>query len=99
MSPPPGVTVLGGTSSLIGPMLGSSILTLLPELLRQLAEPVGPMLDNLDRAERFGWLGSADEWLALRKLRNRMIHEYVRNPAELAQALLAAHGVWRCSPR
>ena len=65
---------------------------LLPELLRQLAEPVGPMLDNLDRAERFGWLGSADEWLALRKLRNRMIHEYVRNPAELAQALLAAHG-------
>ncbi|WP_232058859.1 branched-chain amino acid ABC transporter permease [Azospira sp. I09] len=32
------MAVLGGTSSLIGPMLGSSILTLLPELLRSLQD-------------------------------------------------------------
>jgi hypothetical protein len=64
---------------------------LLPELLGALAEPVGPALDNLGKAERFAWLASTDDWLTVRKLRNRMIHEYVRDPAELAQALHAAH--------
>lgn len=64
---------------------------LLPELLKELAEPVGPAIDNLGKAERFGWLASVDDWLLVRKLRNRMIHEYVRDPAELAQALQAAH--------
>lgn len=64
---------------------------LLPALLQAKAESVGPALDNLNKAERFGWLASVDEWLVVRKLRNRMIHEYVKDPAELAQALQAAH--------
>jgi hypothetical protein len=64
---------------------------LLPELLRELAEPVGPAIDNLDRAEKLGLLTSADDWLAARKLRNRMVHEYVRNAGELADALNEAH--------
>lgn len=66
---------------------------LLPELLRCLAEPVGPAVDNLDRAEKLGLLRSADDWLAARKLRNRMVHEYVRNPAELAEALNEGHSL------
>ena len=66
---------------------------LLPELLRCLAEPVGPAIDNLDRAEKLGLLRSADDWLAARKLRNRMVHEYVRNPAELAEALNEGHAL------
>lgn len=66
---------------------------LLPELLRCLAEPVGAAIDNLDRAEKLGLLRSADDWLAARKLRNRMVHEYVRNPAELAEALNEGHGL------
>ncbi len=64
---------------------------LLPEVLRQLAEPVGPAIDNLDRAEKLGLLASADEWLIARKLRNRMVHEYVRDAQELAQALNEGH--------
>ncbi len=64
---------------------------LLPALLRWLAEPVGPTIDNLDRAERFGWLESAEQWLACRQLRNRLVHEYVRDPERLAQALTDAH--------
>lgn len=64
---------------------------LLPELLMAVAEPVGPAIDNLTKAERLGWLASVDDWLLVRKLRNRMIHDYVRDPAELAQALQAAH--------
>ena len=49
------------------------------------------MLENLDRAEKLGLIQSADDWLALRKLRNRMIHEYVADPGELLDALIAAH--------
>ena len=66
---------------------------LLPELLHCLAEPVGPAIDNLDRAEKLGLLRSTDDWVAARKLRNRMVHEYVRNPAELAEALNEGHGL------
>ena len=66
---------------------------LLPELLRCLAEPVGPAIDTLDRAEKLGLLRSADDWLAARKLRNRMVHEYVRDPAELAEALNEGHAL------
>lgn len=64
---------------------------LLPEFLRCLAEPVGAVIDNLDRAEKLGLLKSADEWLASRKLRNRMVHEYVRDATELASALNQGH--------
>ena len=64
---------------------------LLPALLDGLAEPVGPAIDNLNKAERLGWIGSVDAWIEVRRLRNRMIHEYVRYPAELASALRAAH--------
>ena len=64
---------------------------LLPALLRQLAEPVRSAVENLDRAEKLGLLDSADEWLETRRLRNRMIHEYVEDPAELASGLMAGH--------
>lgn len=64
---------------------------LLPEFLRCLAEPVGAAIDNLDRAEKLGLLNSADDWLASRKLRNRMVHEYVRDAVALAEALNQGH--------
>jgi len=65
---------------------------LLSALLARLGEPVGSVLDNLDRAARLGLLSvPADAWLAARNLRNRMVHEYERDPAALADALQAAH--------
>lgn len=64
---------------------------LLPARLDWLAEPLGPAIDNLTRAERLGWLHSTDHWLEVRRLRNRMIHEPVRDNAELADALSRAH--------
>jgi hypothetical protein len=64
---------------------------LLPRVLDLLLEPSGAVLDNLDRAERRGWLASADAWAVLRRLRNRLIHEYVQDSAALAEALNAAH--------
>lgn len=64
---------------------------LLPALLRQLAEPVRSAVENLDRAEKLGLLDSADAWLETRRLRNRMIDEYVEDPAVLALGLMAGH--------
>jgi hypothetical protein len=64
---------------------------LLPAFLQAMAEKSGTMLENLDRAEKLNLIWSADGWLALRKLRNRMIHEYVPDPSELLNALVTAH--------
>ena len=65
---------------------------LLPTLLARLGEPLGSVLDNLDRAARLGLLDQPSEtWLAARALRNRMVHEYIRSPVLLSQAVNEAH--------
>ena len=43
---------------------------LLPQLLDAMAEKTGAVIENLDRAEKLGWIDSADAWLEMRKLRN-----------------------------
>ena len=63
----------------------------LPVLLDAMAERKGPALENLDRAEKFGWIKSADDWFEIRKLRNQMVHEYIEDPVILASALNAGH--------
>lgn len=64
---------------------------LLPLLLRALGEKPAAAIDNLDRAERLGLLGSADEWMAMRRIRNQMVHEYIEDPEVLTSALLTGH--------
>lgn len=64
---------------------------LLPALLGALGERAEPFIDNLDRGERLGWIASSDDWMAMRRLRNQMIHEYVEDPLVLQSALAAAH--------
>jgi hypothetical protein len=64
---------------------------LLPAILTWLAEPIGPFIDNLARAERLGWIRSGADWLDSRQLRNFMIHEYVRDMDLLASALTRGH--------
>ena len=65
---------------------------LLPALLTCLGEGVGSVLDNLDRAARLGLLTQPSEvWVAARALRNRMVREYIRDPALLAEAVTEAH--------
>ena len=63
---------------------------LLPALLAAVAEPVGAAIDNLNRAERLGWLDSVELWRSVRALRNQMIHEYVEDRHALESALIAA---------
>jgi hypothetical protein len=56
-----------------------------------LGEKTGPVLDNLNKAEKYGWLQSAENWLLARQLRNKMVHEYIEDPAILAEAINSAH--------
>ncbi len=63
----------------------------LPTLLDALAEPKAAAIDNLDRAERLGWLESTDEWLEMRKLRNQMVHGYIEDLIILSNALKVGH--------
>jgi hypothetical protein len=63
----------------------------LPAWLKAMEEEAGAVLENLDRAEKLGLVTSADDWLAVRKLRNLMVHEYIDQPKTLHMALHAAH--------
>ena len=63
----------------------------LPQPLLALAEKPGAAIDNLDRAERLGWIESAETWLEIRKLCNQMVHEHIEDLAILTSALQAGH--------
>lgn len=60
---------------------------LIPELMRKSLETPGSAIDNLNRMEKLGLLDSVEDWLEARNLRNRLIHEYMRDPEEFVQAL------------
>jgi hypothetical protein len=64
---------------------------LLPALLISMAEKTGAAIDNLDRAEKLGFIESADSWMEMRRLRNQMVHEYIEDLAILASALRSGH--------
>ena len=64
---------------------------LLPALLARLGDRPTSLIDNLDRAERLGWIEGANRWIEIRDLRNKMVHEYMEDPAILADALNSGH--------
>lgn len=66
---------------------------LLPAFLRAIGEPVGSVIDNLNRADRLGILERPEEWIAMRHLRNRLVHEYVEDIEQLAAALEKAESM------
>ena len=51
----------------------------------------GAATENLDRAEKLGWLESTNDWLVMRKLRNQMVHEYIEDLVILCDSLKAGH--------
>ncbi|MDP1614092.1 MAG: hypothetical protein Q8M11_23765, partial [Sulfuritalea sp.] len=64
---------------------------LLPALLAALGEKAGAQIDNLDHAERLGFIESTEMWLTMRQLRNQMAHEYIEDPVVLANAPQVGH--------
>jgi hypothetical protein len=63
---------------------------MLPTLLEAVDEPVRAQIDNLDRAEKFGWLVSVERWREMRRVRNWLVHEYLDQPDQLVCALKMA---------
>lgn len=63
---------------------------LLPCWLAALAEGGGTQIEVLNRAERLGILESVEHWLEARKLRNRLVHEYMDDAARFAEDLMLA---------
>jgi hypothetical protein len=60
---------------------------LLPALLEASGESPGSAIDNLDRAARLKFLSDPDQWLGIRRLRNRLVHEYVESAQDMLMAL------------
>jgi hypothetical protein len=63
---------------------------LLPVYLRTQLEPIGTVLDNLNRAEKLGLIPSVADWIEARSLRNSLIHEYIEDMDLLRQSILRA---------
>ena len=60
---------------------------LLPRWLQALAERPGSQIDTLNRAEQLQVVANVSSWLEARKLRNRLVHEYMEEPGEFAEGL------------
>jgi hypothetical protein len=82
-----GIDRLESFASKFARMQDTIVDKLIPTVLRGAGEPVAAAIDNLDRLERLGLIASADQWLEMRGLRNRLVHEYFDRPEDLAPAL------------
>jgi len=60
---------------------------LVPLFLKYVGEPVGTAVDNLNRMEKLSFIVRADDWLELRYLRNRLVHEYMDDSEVMALSL------------
>jgi hypothetical protein len=63
---------------------------LLPRWLLAFAETPGSLIETLNRAERLGVLGSVERWLEARKLRNKLVHEYMTAAEDFVEDLMLA---------
>ena len=87
---PEGIDRLESFGAKFGRMQDTIVDKLLPKLLQAAGENPGTAIDNLGRAERLGLVGNTDEWIAMRGLRNLLVHEYIESPSEMLAALLQA---------
>ena len=69
-----------------GRMQDTVVDKLIPAILRQAGESVAAAIDNLGRMEQLEPIASADEWFEMRGLSNRLVHEYIDRPEDLAPA-------------
>ena len=83
----PAQDTLEAFASRFGRLQDSLADKLLPRLALLEGEKPGSAIDNLNRAERLGLIPSTNGWLAMRALRNKLVHEYVADPSEFASAL------------
>jgi hypothetical protein len=89
---PEGIDRLESFGAKFARMQDTVVDKLLPALLEAAGEQPGAAIDNLNRAERLNLIDQADNWLTMRRLRNRLVHEYFDDPREMAPALRQANG-------
>lgn len=82
-----GIDRLESFGAKFGRMQDTMMDKLVPAFLTCAGENPGTAIDNLFRLEKLGLLHNADDWLQMRQLRNRLVHEYIEHPSELAPAL------------
>jgi hypothetical protein len=63
---------------------------LLPVFAKLYGERTKSMIDTLAFAERMGWVESSEQFIALRRLRNQLVHEYMFDASMFLDALLTA---------
>jgi len=63
----------------------------LPLLLSALREESLAQIDNLDKAEKVGWITSVDRWIKIREPGNQMVHEYIEDLEVLVYAVTEGH--------
>lgn len=85
-----GIDRLESFGSKFGRMQDTVVDKLIPAILYAAGEPVLAAIDNLGKMERLELINSADTWLEMRRLRNRLVHEYFENPDDLAPGLQRA---------
>ena len=60
---------------------------LLPRMMVLAGSRTLAMIEMLVSAEKLGWIESVDQWIEWRKLRNRLVHEYMRDQSEFVLAV------------
>ena len=88
---PEGEDRLESFGSKFARMQDTMIDKLLPRLISAVGEIPGAAIDNLNRAERLGFINHADEWIAMRRLRNKLVQEYIETGEEMLPALIQAN--------
>lgn len=86
-----GADRLESFSSKFSRMQDTVIDKLLPQLLIAAGEIPMAAIDNLNRAERLRFITDSDTWIEMRRLRNRLVHEYIDVLQEMLPALKMAH--------
>jgi len=51
----------------------------------------GELRDFVDKAEKKGLISSADKWMQIRELRNKISHEYTRSDLKITFEDVKAH--------
>ncbi|MBE0440401.1 MAG: hypothetical protein IBX57_11735 [Gammaproteobacteria bacterium] len=64
---------------------------LLPAWLAFLGEPSRSVVDNLDKASKLGVQVDPEQWLIVRQLRNKMVHDYIEAEEVFLNAINFAH--------
>lgn len=62
----------------------------IPLLIVAVGDKAGAAIDNLNLIERWGFLADVPRWLGMRRLRNRLVHEYLEHTTDLENALVEA---------